>query len=368
MSSFATNFLKKFYILTILFFPLLLSAMTEKEKLVNELIISTHDALTPEAFENLFKSMPNPFQNQFAEEQEKFNKIYEKYSKKLAEAIQKNQLNLMQKILQPVYMSNYSEEELKGILALNKLPINEKMKKISPELMGASAEVGQKFIQVFSGVGLVKTMRLSLTEARQKGLNKDILDKADAILKQNDINIEEAVKEFNNAAKITSSPGINTPKQKIIDQLLGSQLLDQLKPILGMLKQAVPNKFDSFFEADQAKFNEIFEKNRDQVVGEFSKTFMDKIKEITGNLYIKHFNEQELEEFLKVQANPLTKKQAEVGMKVAQKAPELAKAQQETQNKPIVEIYIEILEDAKKQGIKSPKIDEILNDIKKTIK
>jgi uncharacterized protein YdbL (DUF1318 family) len=364
MLSLISQNLKKFCVLVTLLFPLSLSAESEKEKLVDEFIMESHGALTPEAFEGLLKSMPNPFQNQFAEEQEKFNKIYEKHSPRLAQAMQKHQLTMMQKILKPVYLTHYSEEELKGIMALNKLPVNEKMKKISPELMGASAAITQKFMQMFMGVGLVKTMRLSLAEARQKGLNKETLDKADAVLKQNDINVEEAAKEFTTATKTISVSSDNSPKQKLIDQLLGSQLLEQLKPIFGMMKQAIPNKFETFFGADQAKFNEIFEKHRDQIVNEFSKSFMDKMKELTGSLYTKHFNEQELEELVKIQNNPLTKKQMDVAMKMAQMGPEFAKAQQEMQNQPIVDIYIEILEEAKKQGLKSSKIDEILNEMK----
>ncbi|MDP3532980.1 MAG: hypothetical protein Q8S31_06805, partial [Alphaproteobacteria bacterium] len=293
MLSLISQNLKKFCVLATLLFPFSLSAASEKEKLVDEFIMESHGALTPEAFEGLLKSMPNPFQDQFAEEQEKFNKIYEKHSPRLAQAMQKNQLAMMQKVLKPVYLANYSEEELKGILALNKAPVNEKMKKISPELMGASGQITQKFMQMFMGVGLVKTMRLSLAEARQKGLNKDLLDKADSILKENDINVEEAVKGFNTATKTTSVSSDNSPKQKLIDQLLGLQLSEQLKPIFGMMKAAIPNKFEAFFGADQAKFNEIFEKNRDQIVNEFSKSFMDKMKEITEALYIKHFNEQE---------------------------------------------------------------------------
>lgn len=364
MLSLMSQNLKKICVLTVFFFPFSLSAVSEKEKLVDEFIMESHGALTPEAFEGLLKSMPNPFQNQFAEEQEKFDKIYEKHSQKLAQAIQKNQLAMMQKVLKPVYLAHYSEEELKGIMALNKLPVNEKMKKISPELMSASGQITQKFMQMFMGVGLVKTMRLSLTEARQKGLNKDTLDKADEVLKQNDINIEEATKEFTSATQTSSISSDNSQKQKLIDQLLGSQLLNQLKPMFGMMKQAIPNKFETFFGADQAKFNEIFERNRDQIVNEFSKSFMDKMKELTGNLYTKHFNEQELEELLKIQHNPLTQKQMDVAMKMAQMGPEFAKAQQEMQNQPIVEIYIEMLEEAKKQGLKSPKIDEIINSMK----
>ena len=363
MLSLISQNLKKFCVLATLLFPLSLSALSEKEKLVDEFIMESHGALTPEAFEGLLKSMPNPFQDQFAEEQEKFNKIYEKHSPRLAQAIQKNQLAMMQKVLKPVYLTNYSEEELKGMLVLNKAPVNEKMKKISPELMGASGEITQKFMQMFMGVGLVKTMRLSLAEARQKGLNKDLLDKADGILKENDINVEEAVKGFGNTTKKITSNN-NSPKQKLIDQLLGLQLSEQLKPIFGMMKQVIPNKFEAFFETDQAKFNEIFEKNRDQIVNEFSKSFMDKMKEITEALYIKHFNEQELEELLKIQNDPLTKKQMDVAMKLAQMGPEFAKTQQEMQNQPIVDIYIEMLEEAKKQGLKSPKIDEMVNSMK----
>ena len=48
--------------------------------------------------------------------------------------------------------------------------------------------------------------------------------------------------------------------EKLIDQLLGAQLSDQLKPLFANLGQAIPNKFDAQFGAEQDKFNGIFEK------------------------------------------------------------------------------------------------------------
>jgi hypothetical protein len=363
MSPFST---KTLCLVTALLIPNFVFA-ADKEKMVDEFIQTTHGALTPEALEELSKTLPNPFQEQFGEEQEKFNKIYQDHAKKLATAMQKRQVEMMNKVLKPVYIKEYSEEELKGILELNKKPVNEKMRKTTPELMGASSEMAQKFMTIFGqGYGLIKTMDLSLKEARSAGLNKEALDKADAIFKENTQGADLAAmaKQLEMGTPQAAASNLDPKKQKLIDQLLGAQLSEQLKPLFANLGQAIPNKFDAQFGGEQDKFNAIFEKNRKSVIDEFSNHFMGKMKSIMQNLYAKHFSEGELEELWAIQNHPLMKKQMEVGMKVAAMGPAFAKAQEEMQNNPELEVYLEIFQEAKKQGMKSPKIDEMLTNMK----
>lgn len=342
-----------------------------KEKLVSELIDLSQNALTSDAIEELSKTLPNPFQDQFGEDQEKFNKIYQDRSKRLALAMQKNQISMMHKVLTPVYLESYSDEELKAILELQKKPVNEKMRNTTPELMKASGEIAQKFMTLFGqGYGLTSTMSKSLEEARKAGINKEALDKADEIFKENTKGIDLAAmrKQLELGAPASASTIGDPQKQKLIDQLLGAQLTDQLKPLFANLAQAIPNKFDAQFGADQAKFNTIFEKNRKAIIDEFSNHFMAKMKVIMQNIYAKHFSESELEELWKIQNDPLTKKQMDVGMKVANMGPAFAKAQEEMESNPELDIYLEIFEEAKKQGLKSPKIEEIHNNLKSKAK
>lgn len=365
-----TKFLP-FILGTLLFIPtVLFGNSSEKEKLVDQLLQANAEAITPEAIEEAAKTAPNMFQGKFGDDQKKFDDIFAKHAKELARAVHTRQLSVMKKVMKPFYLEHYSEEDLKGILEMLKLPVNEKMKKALPEMMKATTETAQKFVMFFgNGSGLAKVMSRSLKEAREKGINKEALDKAEAIFKENTKNVDLTMLEkAMDVSTVAIDTTIDPSKKEIIAQLVKKQLNEQLQPFYTSMQATIPNKFDAQFGAEQDKFNEIFEKNRKSFLDEFKLSFTSKMESIMSPQYNKTFSKEELLELVKLGESALSKKQLEVNAKASSLAPAFQQAQQDLQDDSELNIYLKIFEEAEKAGVKSPEFLQMLEGIRLKVK
>ncbi|MDP1975540.1 MAG: hypothetical protein Q8K37_06180, partial [Alphaproteobacteria bacterium] len=238
--------------------------MTEKEKLVQELVISD----IKECVLAILEMLPNIFQNQFAEEQEKFNKIYQAHFQKTEWLMQQDLFKEQQKTLTDFY-SNFSEEELKEFNALNNTLVSKKAENILSECQKCNSEYS------FDNM-LQRLLKI------KHGLSKD-----DEI---------KTIPVVNN----------NSQKQKFINQLVESKLLESAESYNFYTEQLMPT-FEHFSKIEQVKFKEVFKEKCDQIL----KNILDIQKEISKTLLTRHFNEQELVELLKIQNNPVIKKMTE---------------------------------------------------------
>lgn len=309
--------------LTTLFFPLSLNALTKKERLVQELVISD---IKEGALETL-EMFPNIFQNQFVEEQEQFNKIYQAHFQKAEWLVQQDLFKEEQKTLTDFY-SNFSEEELKEYNALNNTLVCQKT-----ELCKKTNNISE----------------YTFNELLQKQL----------------LNINYGLSK-NDEMKTIPVVNHNSEKQKLINQLIESELSESSKSYNLLAEQLMPT-FEHFSKIEQIKFKEIYKEKFDL----FLKKILDMQKENLQILLTRDFNEQELIELLKIKNNPAIKKITEESNKILLKEKMSIKKAVEIGlkmlNFPINQTYIEILEDAKRQGLKSPQIDEMLTQIKAKI-
>lgn len=156
----------------------------KKEDLIKELFkLMEVDKQFTSTNEQLINSFPNPFAQEFAADQSKFDKIYkDQITKTMTEQMKKMSEKLMPRITK-LYEADFSPEELQQLVDFYKSPAGVKQQKLAPKMMKETMTVIQSGMENEIGMSYDAVLKNSLEEAKKQKISPE---KIDALLKQHE--------------------------------------------------------------------------------------------------------------------------------------------------------------------------------------